>query len=157
MRREQRVALDELFGVEHVVAHALGVGHPKNVLACWELGYAIFDSAMPTRDARHGRMYAFTQPASDPQAGLSGSWMQYVYIQDEQHIKADLPVSPGCDCLTCRRYSRGYLHHLFKLGDNLFFRLATVHNLRFMTELTDRIKNRNHGGTENTEKINNLL
>ncbi len=38
--------------------HALGVGHPKNVLACFDLGYDLFDSAMPTRDARHGRLYA---------------------------------------------------------------------------------------------------
>lgn len=114
--------------------HALGVGHPMNVAACWRLGYALFDSAMPTRDARHGRLYAFTQP------DLSGSdWLDYVYIQDERHIKADLPLSPGCDCLTCTRYSAGYLHHLFKMGDNLYFRLATIHNLRFMTQLTERL------------------
>ena len=81
---------------------------------------------------------------SNIRRGLSGEWMDYIYINDEQHIKADLPISPGCDCLTCTRYSRGYLHHLFKLNDSLYFRLATIHNLRFMTELTDRIKIRNH-------------
>jgi len=122
--------------------HALGVGHPKNVLACWDMGYGIFDSAMPTRDARHARMYAFTHPASAPDAGLSGDWMDFVYINDEQHIKADLPVSEGCACLTCTRYSRGYLHHLFKMNDNLYFRLATIHNLRFMVELTQRLRQR---------------
>ena len=41
---------------------------------------------------------------------------------------------------------RGYLHHLFKMGDNLYFRLATIHNLRFMTELTERIRVRDLGG-----------
>jgi queuine tRNA-ribosyltransferase len=123
--------------------HALGVGHPKNVLACWDMGYGLFDSAMPTRDARHARLYAFTQPASEPEAGLAGDWMDYVYINDEQHIKADLPVSTGCNCLTCSRYSRGYLHHLFKMNDSLYFRLATIHNLRFMTELTERLRKRN--------------
>ncbi|HZU86337.1 MAG TPA: tRNA guanosine(34) transglycosylase Tgt, partial [Anaerolineaceae bacterium] len=117
--------------------HALGVGHPKNVQACYHLGYGIFDSAMPTRDARHGRLYAFSEAAH---GGLNGDWLQYVYINDEKHIKADRPLSPGCDCLTCRRYSAGYLHHLFKLNDSLYFRLATVHNLRFMTELTARLK-----------------
>jgi queuine tRNA-ribosyltransferase len=122
--------------------HALGVGHPKNVLACWDMGYGLFDSAMPTRDARHARLYAFTQPSSDVRAGLAGDWMDYVYINDEQHIKADLPVSTGCDCLTCSRYSRGYLHHLFKMNDSLYFRLATIHNLRFMTELTERLRQR---------------
>lgn len=69
--------------------------------------------------------------------------MDYVYINDEQHIKADLPVSTGCNCLTCSRYSRGYLHHLFKMNDSLYFRLATIHNLRFMTELTERLRKRN--------------
>ncbi len=122
--------------------HALGIGHPENVLACYDLGYGIFDCAMPTRDARHGRLYSFTQPADAPQAGLTGKWLQYLYINDERHIKADLPVSPGCDCLTCARYSLGYLHHLFKMNDSLFPRLATIHNVRFMTQLTDRIRRR---------------
>jgi queuine tRNA-ribosyltransferase len=122
--------------------HALGVGHPKNVLVCWDLGYGIFDSALPTRDARHARLYAFTQPASEAECGLSGDWMDFVYINDERHIKADLPVSEGCACLTCSRYSRGYLHHLFKMNDNLYFRLATIHNLRFMVELTERLRQR---------------
>ena len=114
--------------------HALGVGHPYNVQACYQLGYQIFDSAMPTRDARHGRLYTFA--ADGP---LSGDWLQYLYINDERHVKADLPLDNGCDCLCCRRYSRGYLHHLFKMNDSLFFRLATLHNLRFMTRLTARL------------------
>ena len=115
--------------------HALGVGHPENVLACARLGYNLFDSAMPTRDARHGRLYAYTAAA-----GLSGKWFRYVYIDDERHKRADPPVSPGCDCPTCARYSLGYLHHLFRLNDSLFPRLATMHNLRFMTQLTERIR-----------------
>jgi queuine tRNA-ribosyltransferase len=120
--------------------HALGVGHPQNVLACYELGYGIFDSAMPTRDARHGRLYTFKYSKDEDGAGLTGNWLAYLYIQDERHIKSDRPLSVGCDCLTCRRYSAGYLHHLFKMGDHLFFRLATIHNLRMMTELCDRIR-----------------
>lgn len=120
--------------------HALGIGHPENVLACHRLGYGIFDSAMPTRDARHGRLYTFNQPADAPQSGLTGDWLDYAYINDERHIKADLPISPYCDCLCCAHYSRGYLHHLFKINDGLFYRLATLHNLRFMTQLTERIQ-----------------
>ena len=122
--------------------HALGVGHPKNVLACWDLGYGIFDSAMPTRDARHGRLYTFTHSAEDPQAGLSGDWLRYVYINDEKHIRTDEPISEYCDCFCCRHYSIAYLRHLFKMNDSLFPRLATIHNLRFMTQLTDRIRKR---------------
>jgi queuine tRNA-ribosyltransferase len=120
--------------------HALGVGHPKNVLACWELGYDIFDSAMPTRDARHGRLYTFTQPAEGPETGLKDNWLKYIYINDEENIKANRPISPYCDCLCCRRYSLGYLRHLFKLNDSLFPKLATQHNLRFMIQLTERLR-----------------
>jgi queuine tRNA-ribosyltransferase len=127
---------------EQFPLHALGVGHPYNLLACYEMGYGIFDCAMPTRDARHGRLYTFKQPASAPQAGLSGEWLSYIYINDERHIRANQPISPYCDCLLCRNYSAGYLHHLFKVGDSLFFRLASLHNLRFMTQLTERIRSR---------------
>ncbi len=119
--------------------HALGVGHPQNVLACYELGYGLFDSAMPTRDARHGRLYSFNQSAGRAGAGLDDNWLSYVYINDERHVKANRAISEGCTCLTCTRFSTGYLHHLFKMNDHLYFRLATMHNLRFMTELCQRM------------------
>ena len=120
--------------------HALGIGHPQNVLASFELGYDIFDSAMPTRDARHGRLYTFKQDGSGLDCGLSGDWFGYDYINDEENIKADKPISEYCDCPCCKHYSMGYLHHLFKQGDTLFFRLATLHNLRFMVQLCTRIQ-----------------
>ena len=122
--------------------HALGVGHPENVLACYDLGYDIFDSAMPTRDARHGRLYTFTSSPEDSSSGLTGKWLKYIYINDEQYIRSSGPISEFCDCPCCSRYSIGYLHHLFKMGDTLFMRLATLHNLRFMVQLCDRIRRR---------------
>jgi len=125
---------------EQFPMHALGIGHPYNLVTCYDLGYGMFDCAMPTRDARHGRLYAFSQPANSREAGLGGKWLEYIYINDEKHVKADRPVSLECDCLVCQRFSRGFLHHLFKLNDSLFFRLATIHNLRFMTQLTDRLR-----------------
>ncbi|MDP3720827.1 MAG: tRNA-guanine transglycosylase, partial [Anaerolineaceae bacterium] len=64
----------------------------------------------------------------------------FKYVNDEEHIKADRPISEDCDCPCCKHYSIGYLHHLFKMGDTLFFRLATLHNLRFMVQLCDRIQ-----------------
>lgn len=128
---------------EQFPMHALGVGHPHNVVACYDLGYGIFDCAMPTRDARHGRLYTFANPPSAPNAGLTGKWLQYLYIHDEEHIKSALPLDDDCDCPTCSRFSRGYLHHIFKMNDGLYARLATLHNLRFMTRLTERIHLRN--------------
>nr|AIA10754.1 tRNA-guanine family transglycosylase [uncultured bacterium] len=121
--------------------HALGVGHPANVAECARIGYGIFDSAMPTRDARHGRLYSFTQ---DTLTRTDGKWFNYVYVSDDKYIKSNEPVSSVCDCLCCTHYSRGYLHHLFKINDTLFFRLATIHNLRFMTMLTQRLRESGH-------------
>lgn len=112
--------------------HALGVGHPYYVQTCAQMGYELFDSTMPTRDARHGRLYTFT---ADPAAPLRGDWLSFLYIKDKKHIKQNRPLSPYCDCPACTRYSLGYLHHLFKLNDALYSRLATMHNLRFMSRL----------------------
>ena len=120
--------------------HALGVGHPENILACHALGYDLFDSAMPTRDARHGRLYRFNYPAEGLHAGLDGDWFSYWYADNERNIRSNQPISPFCDCHTCRNYSLGYLYHLFKQGDALFMRLVTIHNLRFMSQLTARIR-----------------
>ncbi len=120
--------------------HALGVGQPENVLACFRMGYEIFDSALPTRDARVGRLYVWaTDPGSGP-VMFENKWWSYLYIDDDKHIKSNNPISPGCDCLTCTRYSIGYLRHLHKCGDMLFFRLATIHNLRFMVQLMQALR-----------------
>lgn len=120
--------------------HALGIGHPKNILASHQLGYDLFDSAMPTRDARHGRLYTFNYPNQPDGNGLHGDWFSYFYVDHERNIRSRQPVSPYCDCPCCSDYPAGYLYHLFKQGDPLFMRLATLHNLRFMTQLTGRIR-----------------
>lgn len=115
--------------------HALGVGHPESVVACYRMGYSLFDCALPTRDARSGRLYVYATSPNAPDFRLEGDWFRTLYIDDDKHIKVNRPISPGCDCPTCTRYSVGYLRHLHKCGDTLFYRLATLHNLRFMTQL----------------------
>lgn len=118
--------------------HALGIGHPFNLLKTYLLGYDIFDCALPTRDARHGRLMRYKIPTYEPLSGEG--WMEYVYMQDKKYIKDQRPISEDCDCPVCTHYSLGYLHHLFKTGDWLYQRLATLHNLRFMTQLTERLR-----------------
>jgi queuine tRNA-ribosyltransferase len=118
--------------------HALGIGHPPSIVACVGMGYELYDSAMPTRDARHGRLYTFGMDPSTP-GPLKGDWFAYVYVTDDKYIKDGRPVSPWCDCLACSRYSLGYLHHLHKINDTLFYRLATLHNLRFMAQLMSKL------------------
>ena len=134
----------ELIPVD-VPMHALGVGHPLHIATCWGLGYGIFDSALPTRDARHGRLYTLRLPQAVRRGvGLGSGWFDALYIADAKHIKGTDPVDPACDCLCCANYSRGYLHHLFKTNESLYHRLATLHNLRAMVRLTDALR----GGTD---------
>jgi len=123
---------------ENLPMHALGVGQPASVVACARVGYGLFDSVMPTRDARHGRLYVFnTDPAC---SALDGQFYSYVYVSDAKHYKASEPISAHCDCLCCSNYSLAYLHHLFKVNDSLYYRLATMHNLRFMVQLMARLR-----------------
>ena len=125
--------------------HALGIGHPLNVVACTRLGYEIFDSALPTRDARGGRLYIYTADPAAERFQFTGDWYFNLYIEDKKHIKTDAPLSAYCDCFTCAKYSIGYLHHLYKINDGLFYRLATMHNLRFMMQLMDALRKETHG------------
>ena len=124
----------------HFPMHALGIGHPANVAACARMGYALFDSAMPTRDARHGRLYAFAPGITFPSGGPDGHWLSYVYIGDAKYIKDSTPLCQLSGGSCHPGYPLGYLHHLFKINDSLFLRLATMHNLRFMAQLTDRLR-----------------
>ncbi|MBN1580416.1 MAG: queuine tRNA-ribosyltransferase family protein [Anaerolineae bacterium] len=115
--------------------YALGVGSPENIVRCVEMGYQIFDCVLPTRDARHHRLYCFNDPA-DPFA------YSFLYIQDEQYKRDARPLSEWCDCPCCTHYSRSYLHHLFDIRDTLALRLATMHNLRFYAQLMSNIRQR---------------
>jgi queuine tRNA-ribosyltransferase len=117
--------------------HALGVGKPENVVACARFGYSTFDCALPTRDARHGRLYGF-QAESLAEVDLSQpGFYRPLYIADVQHRTNPRPISSACDCLACTRYSRAYLHHLHAIRDPLYLRLATIHNLRFYAQLME--------------------
>ncbi len=94
--------------------YALGVGKPEDIKACFKMGYTIFDCVLPTRDARHQRLYL-----------KKG----YLYINKQKYALDFRPISQNCKCHTCRNYSRAYLHHLFKIKDPSAWRLATIHNL----------------------------
>ncbi|MCL2478658.1 MAG: queuine tRNA-ribosyltransferase family protein, partial [Treponema sp.] len=105
------------------------------IIRCAEMGYNLFDCVIPTREARHNRLYIF----GDPDDESSLDYNRY-YILDEKHIREEAPVSQNCDCPACRKYSRAYLYHLFKVGDSLAYRLATMHNLRFYSRLMEKIR-----------------
>ncbi len=100
--------------------YAMGIGTPEDIKKCHNLGYNMFDCVIPTRNARHGLLYT-----SEGELRISKS----KYLMDES------PPDPGCDCETCKNYSRAYLCHLFRSGESTAGTLATIHNLRFYQDL----------------------
>lgn len=110
--------------------YAMGIGRPENIVECAKFGYQIFDCVIPTREARHKKLYIFDGK------GLYST----IYIGSGKYQNDKEPISLVCDCFTCQNYSKAYLHHLFKIGDSLAGRLATIHNLRFYSMLMEKLK-----------------
>ncbi len=121
--------------------YLMGVGSPEDIIEGVARGIDIFDSALPTRVARNG---AFFTPLGRVNIGNAA------YNQMEQ------PVVPDCDCYTCRNFSAAYLHHLFSSDELLAYRLATIHNLNFISDLMRQIKSAILNGTFSAFKDNFL-
>jgi queuine tRNA-ribosyltransferase len=125
---------------------ALGIGTPANIVRLYSMGYHLFDCVLPTRDARHQRLYVFTQdPNSLDWAELTRktnnhNWYDYLYINRGVFKDDQQPLSQFCDCPTCQNYSRAYLHHLFKIGDSTAYRLASLHNLRLYSQVMEKLQ-----------------
>lgn len=113
---------------------ALGLGGPEALVQAHAAGWRLFDCTLPTRDARHGRLYVFRDPR-----GLADGFCERLDLTQEGFARDQEPLERGCDCATCATTSRAYLHHLFAIGEIAAARLATVHNLRFWSRLTDRL------------------
>jgi queuine tRNA-ribosyltransferase len=134
------------FTPKDYLLYGLGVGKPQEVANLVKSGWHIFDCVLPTRDARHRRLYVFNADTTD-NIDLSQKDFYSFYTPDkEKYYKDQRPVSTACDCLLCRRYSRSYLAHLFRLEDPTAGRLATIHNLRFYSILMEKLRPYlNHG------------
>lgn len=111
--------------------YGLGIGKPDEVVKLVKMGYDIFDCVLPTRDARHGRLYVSAQ---------NDKGYEYFTPDKEKYYYDDRPVDSQCDCLLCKNYSRAYLRHLFKIEDLTAVRLATIHNLRFYSRLMEKLQ-----------------
>ena len=126
--------------------HGLGIGKPESVVRCAKIGYQLFDCVLPTRDARHGRLYVSTDGFADLTAE-DGSCYEYLYIRDDRYRRDERTLEEGCDCPACGSHSRSYLRHLFEIGDAAGWRLATLHNLRFYARLMEKLQSqRDRGG-----------
>ncbi len=100
--------------------HLLGIADLASLEPCITLGIDTFDSSHPTRCARHGLL--FTSQGD-------------VKILNSSNRTDFGPIDPHCACNVCARYSRAYLHHLFKAKEVTGHILATIHNLHFMVQL----------------------
>jgi len=120
--------------------YGLGIGKPDEIVGCTKLGYSIFDCVLPTRDARHKRLYVYNAKSIDT-INLSEEKFYSYYVPDkEMHYKDTSPVSTACDCQLCTNYSRSYLAHLFRIKELTAMRLATIHNLRFYSLLMEKLQ-----------------
>ena len=100
--------------------YLMGVGRPENILEAIGRGVDMFDCVMPTRNARNA--YLFTN------AGVL-SMRNAIYKDDFN------PVDYGCECYTCKNYSRAYLRHLYISKEILALELGSIHNLYFYLNL----------------------
>jgi queuine tRNA-ribosyltransferase len=120
--------------------YGLGIGKPEDIVGCHKLGYNIFDCVLPTRDARHKRLYVYNSDSINEIDVNDDNFYSFVNPDREISITDSSPVSKACDCLLCKNYSKAYLAHLFKVGDFTAGRLASIHNLRFYSILMEKLQ-----------------
>ncbi len=105
--------------------HLLGVGSPEDFVVAVGLGMDMFDCALPTRVARHGGL--FTRYGR-------------INIKSAPYRSIHAPIEEGCDCYTCQNYSAAYVHHLARTGEQLYYRLGSIHNIRYMLRLAGQLR-----------------
>ena len=112
--------------------YLMGVGAPEDLVAGVARGVDMFDCVLPTRLARNGALFTRTGRLN---------------MRNARFARDGAPVEAGCQCYTCRNFSRAYLRHLFKAGELLASRLATIHNVHFLLDLMRDIRKSIAGGS----------
>lgn len=119
---------------------ALGVGTPENIVRLRKMGYDLFDCVLPTRDARHQRLYVWRQDPQKLDFSKKKQWYDYLYIDRGRYATDFTPIDPYCDCDACTHHTKAYLHHLFTIKDGLAYHLASQHNVRFYARLMEKLQ-----------------
>ena len=114
---------------DHLPRHLLGIGDVDDLIECVARGIDMFDCVSPTRLGRHG-----TALVRDAER----RWKLNVANAALRDDPA--PLDAWCDCYTCRRYSRAYIHHLFRAQELLGIRLVSLHNVAFLLKLMRTIR-----------------
>lgn len=107
------------------VRYLMGVGRPQDILAAVASGIDLFDCVLPTRNGRNATCLTADGPLK---------------LRNAAHRTDPRPIEEGCECPACRSFSRGYLRHLFLVGEMLGPILASLHNLAYLHRLTREIR-----------------
>lgn len=102
--------------------YEMGIGAVNDILTAIEMGVDMFDCVLPTRIARHG-----TLMTSEGRINIK----RQIYARDFT------PVDPLCDCECCQKYTRAYIHHLYRANEGLGNTLMSIHNLRFLIKIVE--------------------
>ncbi|MEO8625065.1 MAG: tRNA guanosine(34) transglycosylase Tgt [Candidatus Limnocylindrales bacterium] len=105
--------------------YLMGLGSPADLLQAVDAGIDMFDSVLPARIARNGTVWT-------PEGRLN--------LRNTRFLDDPAPLEEGCRCRACRKFSRAYLAHLLRAEELLFYRLATLHNLTYLTDFMVRIR-----------------
>ncbi len=105
--------------------YLMGVGTPDCLIEGVLRGVDMFDCVLATRIARNGTVFT-----------ADGR----LVVRNARYARDFGPLEEGCDCYACRHYSRAYIRHLFKAEEMLGPHLASIHNLRFLLRLMERIR-----------------
>lgn len=110
---------------ENKPRYLMGVGKPEDIIGAVKRGVDMFDCVIPTRSGRNG------------QAFVKGGT---VNIRNAQYADSKEPLDPTCSCYTCSNYTKGYLHHLVRVGEIQGAVLMTWHNLHYYQDLMARLR-----------------
>ena len=105
--------------------YLMGVGTPANILEAVERGVDFFDCVYPARNGRHGNAYTNHGKMT---------------LLNAKYELDDRPLDEGCQCPTCKHYSRAYIRHLLKAKEMLGLRLLVTHNLYFYNKMMEEIR-----------------
>ena len=110
---------------EHLPRYLMGVGSADYILEGVIRGIDMFDCVLPTRVARNG-----TAMTADGK----------LTVRNNEFKEDFLPIEHDCDCYTCQNFSRAYIRHLVNVDEILGGKLLSIHNIRYLTRLTEQIK-----------------
>jgi len=120
------------------IKYAMGVGTPAQIVQCVRMGYDLFDVVIPTREARHKKLYIWK---GDPvEVDLEGDFYETITMKNLALQTDAAPLDSHCDCHTCTNYSRAYIHTLFRADISVAGQLASIHNLRFYARLMEALR-----------------